>query len=96
MIYPPYPRHSPNTKWAEITLGAQHRAMLTIFAQKPGRVVTAEELALKLNLPMMTPRRTEVLISGINDVLGEDTIVDVPRRGWMMQPYLDEPVTISF
>ena len=45
---------------------------------------------------MMTPRRAEVLIGGINDVLGEETIIDVPRRGWMMQPYTDEPVTISF
>ena len=28
-----------------------------------------------------------MLVGGINDVLGEDTIVDVPRRGWMLQPY---------
>ncbi len=35
-------------------------------------------------------------MGGINDVLGAETIVDVPRRGWMMQPYTDAPVTISF
>jgi len=96
MTYPPYAAPFPDSPSAEITLGNQQRAMLSVFAQKPGRLVTAEELATKLNLPMMTARRAEVLIGGINDVLGEDTIVDVPRRGWMMQPYLDEPVTISF
>ena len=96
MIYPPYAAPFPDAKAAEITLGNQQRAMLTLFAQKPGHVVTTEELAAKLNLPTMTPRRAEVLVGGINDVLGEDTIVDVPRRGWMMQPYSDEPVTISF
>ncbi|MET0579346.1 MAG: hypothetical protein ABW122_11865 [Ilumatobacteraceae bacterium] len=96
MIYPPYAAPFPDSTSAEITLGNQQRAMLSVFAQKPGRLVTAQELASKLNLPMMTARRAGVLIDGINNVLGEDTIVDVPRRGWMMQPYVDEPVTISF
>ena len=96
MIYPPYAAPFPDSRSAPITLGNQQRAMLSVFAQKPGRLVTTEELAAKLGLPKMTPRRADVLISGINDVLGEDTIVDVPRRGWMMQRYSDEPITISF
>jgi hypothetical protein len=44
----------------------------------------------------MTPRRADVLMGGINEVLGDDTVVDVPRRGWMLQPYTDAPVTFSF
>ncbi|MET0146382.1 MAG: helix-turn-helix domain-containing protein [Ilumatobacteraceae bacterium] len=96
MIYPPYAAPFPDTKSAEITLGAQQRAMLTVFAQRPGQVVTPEDLAAKLNLPLMTPRRAATLISGLNDVLGKDTIIEVPRRGWKMSPYLDQPITITF
>lgn len=96
MVYPPFAAPFPDAEQSEITLGNQQRAILTVFAQKPGRVVTAQELAEKLNLPKMTPRRADVLIGGINEVLGAETIVDVPRRGWMMQAYSDEPITISF
>ena len=96
MIYPPYASPFPDARAAEITLGNQQRAVLTELARKPGRVVTPEELAAVLGLPALTPRRASVLVGDINDVLGAETIVDVPRRGWMMQPYTDAPVTISF
>jgi hypothetical protein len=43
------------------------------MAQRPGHVFTTEELAAKLKLPALTPRRAEVLVGGINDVLGDDT-----------------------
>jgi len=66
------------------------------MAQRPGHVFTTEEIASKLNLPKLTPRRADVLISGINDVVGEETITEVPRRGWKMTWYSDAPVTISF
>ena len=56
---------------------AQQRAMLSLMAQKPGHVFTSDELAAKLNLPQLTPRRAGVLVSGINDVLGEETISEV-------------------
>ncbi len=96
MVYPPYAAPFPDTKSAEITLGNQQRAMLTALAQKPGKVFTTEELAARLGLPALTPRRADVLVSDINAVLGEDTVRTVPRRGWMMQPYEDTPITISF
>lgn len=96
MIYPPYAAPFPDTRSADITLGNQQRAALTLLARKPGQVVTAEELAVELGLPAVTPRRADVLMSDINEVLGQETIIDVPRRGWMMQPYTDAPVTISF
>ena len=96
MVYPPYATPFPDAKTADITLGAQHRAILTLMAQKPGRVFTSEELAAKLNLPQLSPRRADVLVSGINDVLGEDTISEVPRRGWQLTWYEDTPITISF
>jgi DNA-binding response OmpR family regulator len=96
MIYPPYAAPFPDAKAVDITLGSQQRAMLTLMAQRPGHVFATEELAAKLRLPALTPRRADVLIGGINDVLGEDTITTVPRRGWMLQRYEDAPVTISF
>ena len=96
MVYPPYAAPFPDSKDIDITLGTQQRAMLTLMAQKPGHVFTTEELAAKLKLPALTPRKAEVLIGGINDVLGDDTIATVPRRGWKMTWYEDAPVTLSF
>jgi hypothetical protein len=58
-------------------------------------VFTTDEFAAKLGLPALTPRRADVLVAGINDVVGDGTITVVPRRGWMMQPYEDQPVTLS-
>ena len=43
-----------------------------------------------------TPRRATVLMGDINGVLGDDAVVTIPRRGWMLQRYEDTPVTISF
>jgi hypothetical protein len=96
MVYPPYAAPFPDMSSAPITLGAQHRAMLTLMAQKPGHVFTSEELASKLNLPMLTPRRAGTLVGGINEVLGDETITEVSRRGWRLTWYEDAPVTISF
>ena len=87
MVYPPYSAPFPDVPSAPHTLGSQQRAMLTLMAQKPGRLVTREELAAKLGLPQLTPRRAEVLVDGINDVLGPDTITPVPRRGWLLTRY---------
>ncbi len=95
MVYPPYAAPFPDTSTADIRLGAQQRAMLTLMAQKPGRVVTSDEVAARLGLPALTPRRAEVLVGGINEVLGDDTVVAVGRRGWMLQRYDETPITIS-
>jgi DNA-binding response OmpR family regulator len=96
MVYPPYAAPFPDRRTAEITLGGQQRAVLSTMAQRPGRVFTADELAAQLKLPALTPRRADALISGINRVLGEDAIATVPRRGWMLRPYEEDPVTIRF
>ena len=88
MVYPPYAAPFP-TPTDPPVLGAQQRAILTALAQRPGRVVTREELAARLGLPQLSPRRADVLVAGINDTLGPDTIVEVPRRGLKMTPYVD-------
>ena len=96
MVYPPYAAPFPDSKPVDVTLGTQQRAMLSLMAAKPGHVFTSDELATKLNLPTLTPRRAGVLVNGINEVLGEDTVTEVARRGWMLTWYEDAPVTISF
>lgn len=96
MVFPPYAAPFPDTGPAPITLGNQQRALLTTMAQKPGHVFTSDELASRLNLPSLTRRRADTLMAGINDVLGEETITEVPRRGWKLNAYEDTPVTISF
>lgn len=96
MVYPPYAAPFPDTRSADITLGAQHRAMLTLMARKPGHVFTSDEMAATLNLPQLTPRRAGVLVSDINEVLGEDAVTEVSRRGWKLTWYEDSPITISF
>src|SRR5215203_6953386 len=96
MVYPPYAAPFPDADPADITLGTQQRAMLSLMAQRPGQVVTTDDVAARLNLPMLTPRRAGVLVDGINQVLGEDTVTAVDRRGWKLTWYEHAPVTISF
>jgi len=96
MVFPPYAAPFPDAPTAPITLGTQQRALLTAMAQKPGHVFTSEELATRLNLPFLTRRRADTLMTGINDVLGEETVTEVPRRGWKLTWYQDTPITISF
>lgn len=91
MVFPPYAAPFPDRTDCAITLGNQHRAMLTALAQKPGRVFSSEELASRLNVPKLTPRRADFLVGQINQVLGEETITEVPRRGWKLTPYDDAP-----
>ena len=93
MVYPSYAAPFPDMSSAPHTLGNQQRAILTLLAQRPGRLVTREELAAKLGLPQLTPRRADVLVDGINAVLGTEAIAAVPRRGWMLNRYSETPVT---
>jgi hypothetical protein len=54
-----------------------------------------DELARKLNLPQFTPRRAEMLVGGINEGLGEDTVTEMSRRGWTLTRYENTPITLS-
>ena len=54
MIFPPYAAPFPDGATPPV-LGAQERAMLTVLAQRPGKVVTGDVLAQRLGLPSLTP-----------------------------------------
>jgi hypothetical protein len=94
MIFPPYASPFPDGATPPV-LGAHERAMLTVLAQRPGKVVTNEVIAQRLGLPSLTPRRATELVGGINGALGTDAVVTVPRRGWMLSPYPDAPAVRS-
>jgi len=90
MVYPPYAAPFADSSTPPV-LGAQQRAMLTALGQRPGRTLTRERLASRLNLPVLTARRADVLLDGINATLGEATVTQVPRRGLRMTPYSYTP-----
>jgi DNA-binding response OmpR family regulator len=58
--------------------------LLSLLMQRPGHVVTPEQIAARLKLPSVSPRRIESLVRGINAVLGPDTVTTVHRRGWRL------------
>lgn len=95
MVYPPYAAPFSDSHRPPV-LGQQERAMLTALALRPGKVWTREELAAQLGLPALTPRRTDVLVAGINGALGEETVTVVPRRGLRMTPYQHTPTITTF
>ena len=53
-----------------------------------GRVLTVDQLGATLSPFSRTNRRVRTLIDGLRDTLGEDTIVEVPRRGFRYEPPL--------
>jgi DNA-binding winged helix-turn-helix (wHTH) protein len=86
VIHPPYAAPFPDMATPPV-LGAQHRAMLTALAQRPGKVVSRETLADRVGRPTLTPRRADDLAAAITRALGEEVVIVVPRRGWMLQRY---------
>jgi hypothetical protein len=94
MVFPPYAAPFPDDA-APPVLGAKQRAMITALGQRPGKVRSSTELAAAVDLPILTPRRSDELVSGINAALGDDAVTEVPRRGLRMTPYLDTPTPRS-
>ena len=94
MAFPPYASPFPDDATPPV-LGAKQRAMISVLGQRPGKVRTAAELAGAVDLPILTPRRSEQLRAGINAALGDDAVTEVPRRGLRMTPYAASPVARS-
>jgi DNA-binding response OmpR family regulator len=82
MPFPPNVTPFPDDAGARPALGTHHRALLSLLTQRPGHVVTPEQVAAKLKLPSVSPRRIDALVRGLNAVLGPDTVATVHRRGW--------------
>ena len=86
MTFPFFATPYPDAKASGPILGAEQRAIVGLMVRHPGKVLSMQELAAGLTPMSRSPRRMQTLIDGIRATLGPDTVVDVPRRGWMYAP----------
>ena len=91
MTYPFFVTAHPDSRFtsasAEPLLNREQRRMLGVMVRRPGHVLTVAEMCAGLSpTTARNPRRINDLISGLRRALGDDAIVDVPRRGWMYLP----------
>jgi DNA-binding response OmpR family regulator len=66
------------------TLGARERAVLSVLLGHHGRVVDRSSLRQEAGLTELSPRRCEAALVRLRAALGDDAIVTVRRRGWML------------
>ena len=81
-------RDQPHDRHA--SLGAQERAVLTTLLANRGRVVGRRELARGAGLAELSPRRCDSVLVGLRRALGNDAIVTVRSRGWMLNPAVED------
>jgi hypothetical protein len=66
------------------TLGERDSAVLAVLLGHHGRVVDRSSLRHEAGLTQLSPRRCEAALVRLRAVLGEEAIVTVRRRGWML------------
>jgi DNA-binding response OmpR family regulator len=67
------------------TLAPQERAVLAVLFDNRNRVVGRRELARHAGLADRNERRCDSLLVGVRRALGQDAIVTVRARGWMLR-----------
>jgi DNA-binding winged helix-turn-helix (wHTH) protein len=67
------------------TLGERDRAVLAVLLGRHGRVVDRWSLRHEAGLTELSPRRCEAALVRLRAVLGDEAIVTVRRRGWMLR-----------
>ena len=65
-------------------LGAHERAILAVFIYNEGRIVSRRELARQAGLAELNTRRCDSLLVTLRKSLGQDAIITVRQRGWML------------
>jgi DNA-binding response OmpR family regulator len=68
-------------------------AVLTVFLEAGGRVVSRRELMRRSGLREASPRRVDAVIVSLRRKLGEDAVRTVRGRGWMLVPGTSEVET---
>jgi DNA-binding response OmpR family regulator len=68
-----------------VGLTDQERCIFDAICAARGRVVTRTELARAARLPQTQARRVDVLLVNVRRALGDDELVNVRSRGWMLQ-----------
>ncbi len=66
-------------------LGQRERAVLAVLVEHHGRVVDRSSLRHHAGLGELSPRRCDALLVRVRAALGDDAIVTVRRRGWMLR-----------
>lgn len=79
------PLPAPADARFDTALGARDRAVLAVLLGRCGRVVDRSSLRHEAGLTGLSPRRCEAALVRLRAVLGEDAIVTVRRRGWMLR-----------
>jgi DNA-binding response OmpR family regulator len=72
------------TPHGTVSLGAQERAVLAVLVANSRRVVGRREISRAAGLAELSERRCDSLLVGIRRVLGNDAVVTVRSRGWML------------
>lgn len=68
------------------SLTSQEMAVLQVFLECQGRVISRLELARRAGLVGLNSRRCDSLLVSLRRVLGPDSIRTVRSRGWMLEP----------
>ena len=66
------------------SLTPRELAVLAVFLEARGRVVSRRELMRRSGLRDASPRRVDAVIVGLRRKLGDDAVQTVRGRGWML------------
>lgn len=73
-----------STAASATSIGAHERAILEVFIQNEGRIVSRLELSRQAGLAELNTRRCDSLLVTLRRILGQDAIITVRQRGWML------------
>lgn len=69
-------------------LSRQDMAVLQVFLECRGRVVSRAEIARRAGLNGLNQRRCDSILVNIRRVLGADSLRTVRGRGWMLEEFV--------
>ncbi len=83
-----------NGQTSQLDLGEKELCILNVLLAKQGKVVPRVELARAVGL-RSNERRVDVLLVAVRRALGDDGLINVRGRGWMIPSEIEVPVILS-